>query len=206
MTTERKGKRKWPGRIYLLTFLIVFAIVICFSFVVYQPDRPVPDIAPGSSSGPAFVVQVLRPRLGLPLGGIVPPQFFGVDANLIFDSTTAGARVGHVSPDRIELRADQWELVLAFDGDGRVSSETYILFELVFEDKLRTVRCWPGEPTVGTVQTIKHATTGRLAGNFDVELARCEDAETGTPLGWPPEPLVLHGSFDQLSMDNSTER
>lgn len=206
MTNERKDSRKWTGRILLLTSLVALAIVVCFSFVVYQPDRPVPDIAPGSSSGPAFVVQVIRPRLGLPLGGIVPPQFFGVDANLIFNSTTAGASIGNISPDRIELSADKWELVLVFDGDGRVSPETFVVFDLVFEDRLRTVRCWPGEPAIGTVQTAKRATTGHLSGNFNIELARCEDADTGKPLGWPPKPLVLHGSFDQLSMDNSTER
>ena len=40
--------------------------------------------------------------------------------------------------------------------------------------------------------------TGELSGSFDIELTRCEDAETGEPLGWPPEPLVLHGSFDRL--------
>jgi hypothetical protein len=43
--------------------------------------------------------------------------------------------------------------------------------------------------------------SGELSGSFDIELARSEDADTGTPLGWPPQPLVLHGSFDRLQLD-----
>ena len=35
-------------------------------------------------------------------------------------------------------------------------------------------------------------------GRFEIELPRCENAATGEALGWPPAPLVLHGSFDRL--------
>ena len=38
------------------------------------------------------------------------------------------------------------------------------------------------------------------------ELARCEDANTAKPLGWPPEPLLLHGSFDRLPLDAAAKR
>ena len=31
------------------------------------------------------------------------------------------------------------------------------------------------------------------------------DADTGKPLGWPPEPLVLHGSFDRLPLDTGAK-
>jgi len=63
-----------------LGLLVGLAVVVCFSLVVYRPDRPVATIVPGSSSGPAFVVQIIRPRLGLPLGGIVPARLFGLEA------------------------------------------------------------------------------------------------------------------------------
>ena len=81
-----------------LGLLAGLAVVVCFSLVVYRPDRPVATIVPGSSSGPAFVVQIIRPRLGLPLGGIVPPQLFGLEAHLRFESTSAGASIGSVGP------------------------------------------------------------------------------------------------------------
>ncbi len=82
-----------------------------------------------------------------------------------------------------------------------MAPETQVVFELKFEEQLRRVRCRPGDPAVGTLSTTALAESGELSGSFDIELTRCEDAETGTPLGWPPEPLVLHGSFDRLSPD-----
>lgn len=179
-----------------------------FAVVVgsYRPDRPVATIVPGSSSGPAFVVQVIRPRLGLPLGGIIPPQLFGHEAHLGFDSTTTGASIGSVGPGRLEFGADDWDLVLVLDGDGRVTPESQMVFELEFEERPRRVRCQPGDPAVGTLSTTALAESGELSGSFDIELARCEDAESGTPLGWPPQPLVLHGSFDRLPPDTGAER
>lgn len=191
----RKREASWI--LLPLVFLAGVAVLV-FSPVGYRPDRPVATIAPGSSSGPAFVVQIIRPRTGLPLGGILPPQLFGLDAHLGFDSTSAGATIGQVGPRRIELGADEGELVLVLDADGHVSPETQVVFELVFEEHPRRVRCRPDDPATGTVTLTPLPDSGGLSGNFDVELSRCEDAETGKPLGWPPRPFVLHGSFDRL--------
>ena len=190
----------------LLSLLLLVALLAGVAAVLYRPDRPVATIVPGSSSGPTFVVQVIRPRLGLPLGGIVPPQLFGLEAHLGFDSQSAGARIGSVGPRRLELGADGWDLVLVLDRDGRVAPETQVVFELKFEEQLRRVRCRPADPAVGTLSMTALAESGELSGSFDIELARCEDAETGTPLGWPPAPLVLHGSFDLLPADTGEER
>lgn len=194
MTTDRK-----PSWILLpLGLLAGLAVVVYCSLVVYRPDRPVATIVPGSSSGPVFVVQIIRPRLGLPLGGILPPQLFGLEAHLGFESTSAGASIGSVGPGRLELGADAWDLVLLLDADGRVTSETQVVFEFMFEERLRSVRCRPGDPVVGTLSTTALPHSSELSGSFDIELVRCEDANTGAPLGWPPQPLVLHGSFDRL--------
>lgn len=191
-----------PSRIPLpLVLLAALAALLCSTLVVYRPDRPVATIVPGSSSGPAFVVQVIRPRLGLPLGGILPPQLFGLEAHLGFESTSPGAAVGGVGPGRLELSADGWELVVAADAEGRVTSETQVVFELIFEEQPRRVRCRPGDPAVGTLETTVLGEAGELSGSFEVKLARCEDADTGEALGWPPEPLVLRGSFDRLPVD-----
>lgn len=206
MAIERNLKRKSSRKFLLLTLVFGFAVVVCTTVALYRPDRPVATIAPGSSSGPAFVVQIIRPRLGLPLGGIVPPQVFGLEASLGFESASSGATVGSVSPTRIELSADEWELVLVLDDDGRVAPETHVVFEFVFEDRLRRVRCWAGDPVIGTLRSAKVADSGEVSGNFDIELSRCEDADTGEPLGWPPKPLILHGSFDRLPLNGGTEK
>ena len=201
MTQGRKPSRTlvWLG------LLAGFVFVVSFSLGVYRPDRPVATIVPGSSSGPSFVVQVIRPRLGLPLGGILPPRLFGQEAHLGFDSTSAGAFIGSVGPGRLELGADAWDLVLVLDDDGRVAVETQVVFEFAFEERLRRVRCRPSEPAVGAFSTTSLPESGGLSGSFDIELARCEDAKTGKPLGWPPKPLVLHGSFDRLQPTTPAE-
>ena len=188
-----------------LAVVVCFSLV-CFSLVVYRPDRPVATIVPGSSSGPAFVVQIIRPRLGLPLGGIVPPRLFGLEAHLGFESTGAGASIGSVGPGRLELGADDWDLVLVRDADGRVTPETQVVFELMFEEQLRRVRCRPGDPAIGTLSSTALAESSELSGSFDIELTRCEDADIGEPIGWPPNPLVLHGSFDRLPLDADSEQ
>ncbi len=196
-----------PSRILLpLGLLAGFAVLVCSTLVAYRPDRPVATIVPGSSSGPAFVVQIIRPRLGLPLGGILPPQLFGLEAHLGFESTSPGASIESVGPARLELGADDWDLVLGVDAEGRVTPETQVVFELVFEERLRSVRCRPGDPAIGTLSTTVLAESGELSGSFDIELARCEDANTGKPLGWPPKPLLLHGSFDRLPLDAAAKR
>lgn len=191
---------------WILFPLVLVGLLAGLIVVSYRPDRPVATIVPGSSSGPAFVVQIIRPRLGLPLGGIVTPQLFGLEAHLGFDSQSAGAYIGSFGPGRLELGADGWDLVLVLNGDGRVTPETQAAFELKFEEQLRRVRCRPGDPAVGTLSTSALTESGELSGSFDIELARCEDAETGTPLGWPPKPLVLHGSFDRLRPGTGAER
>lgn len=196
---KQNGK---PSCILLLLGLLAgLAAVICTSLVVYQPDRPVATIVAGSSSEPAFVVQIIRSRAGLPLGGLLPPQLFGLEAHLGFESTSVGASVRSLGPRRLELGAEGWDLVIALDPDGRVTAETQVVFELMFEERLRRVRCRPGEPAIGTLSLIALGDSGEQSGSFEIELARCEDADTGKLLGWPPQPLVLHGSFDRLQME-----
>lgn len=178
----------------------LFVLAVVLSLLLYRPDRPVDTITPGSSSGPAFVVQIIRPRLSLPLGGILPPQLFGVDSHLGFDHKSRGAAVGDVSENRIELGAESWAVVLVLDAGGKVTSESEVLFELTFEDELRLVRCRPADEGTHAFKTSMLADSTEISGHFDIDLTRCEDAETGESLGWPAETLVLHGSFDRLPL------
>jgi len=196
-----------PSPAWIVVALMVVAVLAALA---YRPDRPVDTIAPGSSSGPAFVVQVIRPRAGLPLGGILPPDIFGLEEHLGFDSSSPGATTGRFDRDRpdqtrLEFAADGWNLTVVLDAEGHMTSETRLTFALTFQDQLRTVRCRPDDLAVGTFALTRSTESGDVSGHFDIELAHCEDAVTGAPLGWPPQPLVLRGSFDQIP-PSSTER
>ena len=182
-----------------VTALVAFALL-----VANRPDRRRQSIVPGTSSRPTFFVQVIRPRAGLPLGGLLPPGLFGLDARLGFDSTDPSATVDTANPMKLELSAEGWTVRVLADEQGRALAGTEAVFEIVFEDEPRRVRCRPALETVGSLWTVDPGRGGtEISGRFEVELARCEDAATGEPLGWPPSPLVLHGSFDRLEV---TER
>ena len=60
----------------------MLALGVGTALVVYHPDAPRAALEPGTSDGPRFEVQVQRPRAGLPLGGILPPAWFGQNADL----------------------------------------------------------------------------------------------------------------------------
>ena len=193
MTQPRKPLRTLAGVAFVLIALVgatLFAL---------RPDRPVPHIAPGSSSGPTFVAQIIRPRVGLPLGGLLPPRFFGVDAELTFDSSSSGAVGIARGPRSVELASDNWEVALVADADGGLYAVSHVVFELLFEGRVRRVRCTVIRGT-GELRTTE-LPGGELAGHFQVELEACVDASTGDPLDWPPAPLVLRGSFDRLLIE-----
>ncbi len=199
MTERRRAPGEGAKPPWALASLVMGGLLIGLIVVAPRPDRPVATIDPGSSSGPAFVVQIIRPRLGLPLGGLLPPELFGLEAHMGFASTSAGASIGRVSPARVELSADGWDVLVVLDADGWVTPATRAIFEFTFEERLRRVRCQPAEPAVGTLGITTLRDSRELSGHFDIELARCEDADTGVDIGWPPRPLILRGSFDRFS-------
>ncbi|NQU49749.1 MAG: hypothetical protein HQ519_13945 [Planctomycetes bacterium] len=201
MKTELQPSRI-PRPLKLLAGIFV---VVLFTVVVYKPDRPIATIVPGSSSGPTFVVQIIRPRAGLPLGGLLPPQLFGLDAQLGFDSTSADANIGRVGLGHLELSAEDWDLLIILDADGHVAPETQVVFTLIFEESLRKVRCRPGDPGVGRFDASALPDGGEISGSFDIEFASCEDVDTGKLINWPSQPLVLHGSFDRLPLSTNSE-
>lgn len=193
-----------PVTRWLVRGVVGLGLVVLLLLTVYRADPPRPLVEPGSSAGPTFFVQVLRPALGLPLGGVVPPGLFGVDSELGFDGSRSDASIewrGDTSPGEGELvmTADDWEVVVAIDQDGRLNlSETEAIFSFTFEERRVRVVAWPTEQARGRCQ-VEWLDGGReLGGMFEVELQKCVDSETGLSLGWPPSPLVLRGSFDRI--------
>jgi hypothetical protein len=122
----------------------------------------------------------------------------GIPRELAFDHTSPGATPGTVGPHRLELRADGWDLSLQSDGKGGIAPASHLTFPLFFEEEMRRLRCRPAARDSGHLRTTARAGGSELGGDFRVELATCEDAESGRDIGWPPAPITAIGSFDRL--------
>jgi hypothetical protein len=187
------------------------ALLACLAWLASRPGGP--DAAGGSGAppGPSFEVRVEKPRMDRPFGGIFPvaleEKLFG-GGELRFGHESRGAVVGGVGRDRVELRADGWDLLVEADGRGGISQGTRLVFPIEIAEVQYTLRCRPASPAVGHLNAAARAGTGELDGSFVVELAACENAETGKILdteaggspgdAWPQSPLTLRGSFQGL--------
>ena len=204
MTRENHQRRSPSCLAWIVVVILVPIVGVILSALLYRPDRRIADIDVSGSTGPTFAVQIIRPREGLPLGGLVPPNWFGVDARLGFDSGSKEASY-RLSADEIEFSAEDWRVRIVLDSQGRIDSRTEVIFPLIFENHSRRVRCRPGEPVVGDWTVTKLGAVNELSGHFEIELSRSEDVETGDRLGWPPKPLVLHGSFARLPLEQRAQ-
>lgn len=198
------------------TSLIVIALALLACLVglvwfVTRSDDPVRASVSDISQGTSFEVHVERPRMDRFLGGILPTRLENklIGGELRFDHASPGARIGSVGQDRIELSAEGWDLLIEIDEEGRIAPGTRLVFPMELAEVKRTLRCRPADHPVGFLRTTPRASSGandhRLEGSFLVELAKCENAETGkiidTEAGgnpgqaWPSSPLTLRGSF-----------
>jgi hypothetical protein len=121
---------------------------------------------------------------------------FGVDGALSFDSESENSRYEFTS-DGIRLYDANWDVKLKLNQSGQVHSESEVVVDLIFHERLRRVRCKSGAPVVAVFKQ-EEISDNEFSGFFSVELPTCEDAETGESLDWPASPLVLRGSFDRL--------
>ncbi len=194
--------------------IIALGLLACLVWLVWlgsRPDEPVGESVSDTSRGPSFEVNVERPRMDRPFGGIFPTKLeaklFG-GGELRFDHASRGAKIGSVGHDRLELSADGWDLLIETDGEGRVAPGTRLVFPIEIAEKQYTLRCRPADRATGYLSTTTRAASDVLDGRFLVELARCENAETGKILdteaggnpgdAWPSAPLTLRGSFEGL--------
>ncbi len=182
--------------------IIVLALVACLVWLVWlgsRPDELVGESVSDTSRGPSFEVRVVMPRLGLPLGGILPDSLVekldGTPRELRFDHTSRGAQIGSVGPDRLELRADGWELFIETDGEGRITPGTHLVFPLGLGGRRVRLDCRPADRATGYLRTNTRAGSVELGGTFLVELATCKNAESGKAIEWPPAALTVRGSF-----------
>jgi hypothetical protein len=144
------------------------------------------------------------------LGGILPTKLEAklIGGELRFDHASGGAKIGRVASDHLELSADGWDLLIETDGEGRIAPGTRLVFPIEIAEKLYTLRCRPADPATGYLSSTMQASSDVLDGRFLVELAKCENAQTGKILdteaganpgdAWPSAPLTLRGSFQGL--------
>jgi hypothetical protein len=193
--------------------IIALALAACLVWLVWflsRPDAPVTPSVSGTSRSPSFEVRVEKPRMDRFLFGILPTKLEAklLGGELRFDHTSRGAQVGHVRHDRLELRADGWDLLIETDGEGRVAPVTRLVFPIEIAEKQYTLRCRPADQAVGYLQANRREGSDVLDGRFLVELAACVNAATGKILdteaggnpgdAWPSSPLTLRGSFAGL--------
>ena len=110
------------------TSLIIIALVLLVGLagLVWLVSRPDDTVVSQTSRGPAFEVNLEKPRMDRFLGGILPT---GLEAKLIggelrFDHASRGAKIGNVGHNRLELSADGWDLLVETNGKGGVASAT----------------------------------------------------------------------------------
>ena len=169
-----------------------------------------PDEPPAAGS---FEVRVEKPLSARPLGGL----FGRIPADdLAFNHASRGAAIGLLGHDRLKLRAEGWDFSIEIDGEGRVAPGTRLVFPSWLERGGRpvTLRCRPADHetfrrrlldsvhidrrNVGHFRITTPAGADEFGGHFLVELATCENVESGKALDWPPAPLTVRGSFDRL--------
>ena len=193
--------------------VIALALVACVAGIVWlvsrsgDLDRPVGDNVSKTSEGTAFEVNVERPRMDRFLGGILPTMLEEklIGGALRFNHASPGARIGSVATNRLELSAEGWDLLIETDGEGRITQGTRLLFPMEIAEKNYTLRCRPADRANGYLHTTTRRGSNVLEGTFLVELAKCENAETGKILdteaggnpgdAWPSSPLTLSGNF-----------
>jgi hypothetical protein len=166
--------------------IIALALLACLVWLGSRPDEPDEPVgASGSetSQGPSFAVRVVMPRAALPLGGILPDwlvaRMDGTPRELGFDHASRGAESGGVGHDRLELRADGWDLFIETDSEGRVTSGTRLVFPLGLGGRQVRLHCRPAERATGYLRTTTRAGSDQFDGRFLVELATCKNAGSG---------------------------
>lgn len=141
----------------------------------------------------------MKPRLARPLFGILPTKLeekLEAGGKRRFDHTSRGARVGSVGHYGLELSAGGWNLLIETDGEGHVTLETHLVYTMILAEKQRRLRCRPAaDGSPGYLRTTRQAGSNVLDDRFLVELATCENVETGKVIEWPPAPLTVCGNF-----------
>jgi len=180
--------------------LIIIALALLAGYIVFGLRRGEPTVS-NTSNGPAFVVNVVKPRMARPLFGILPAKLeekLEGNSEKYFDHTSPGARVISIGQNRLELSADGWGLLIETSSEGKIASKTYLVYTREISEKLYRLRCRPADQPTGYLRATARAGSDLIDGSFMVEIASCQNDETGRVIEWPPAPLTVRGSFKGL--------
>lgn len=144
-----------------------------------------------ASGAPLFEVRVITPVSNRPLAGLF--GFFTGEQQFDSQSPGATAAVGHSG--RLEFAARGWALSIAFDPDARIGRDTTLESDFLLDERPR-LRCRPDSPPVGEIEWRAVPGETQAHGTFYLELATCENAQTGNVIEWPNAPLTVTGRFD----------
>ena len=145
----------------------------------------------------SFVLQIEKPLLSLRAPWEVPRAVFGDrDPDLRLRDTSPGAKLGAVTPERLELTADgRWDLVIESDGKGRVLEGTRMVFPMAFGGGNHIFSCRHADSNVGYFNTTVRG--DKLDGTFLLRLTQCKNVVSGkNTSGLPPFPV--RGNFKGL--------
>jgi len=152
----------------------------------------------------SFVLQVEKPLLSLRAPWEVPRAVFGDrDPDLRLRQTSPGAKLGAVTPQRLELTADGgWDLVIESDGQGKILESTQMTFPMAISDRHYKFKCRHADSGVGYFNT--SAREDKLDGTFLLRLTQCKNVVSGkNTAGLPPFPV--RGSFKGLPQSGTVK-
>jgi hypothetical protein len=185
------------------TLLIIVGLALLLACVaVLRWRRVKPNAATVTSASPdgSFELIVEMPLLSGRPPWELPGVIFGSrDRGPRFNYMSAGARVGNVTPYRLELSGDGgWDLLIETDSEGRITPTTRLVFPAELGGRPPFgLRCTPAEPAVGYFETSPSAISGKLNGSFVVKLPNCKNAASGKTTAGQPV-FTLKGNFKGL--------
>jgi hypothetical protein len=191
------------GKKILLIIIALALLLACILVLRLRRDKPaaasVAEIS-RSIGGPAFEVQVEMPAFNSGRAPWeLPAVILGYDHGPRFDQASPGANVGKITPDRLELSAeDGWDILIETDREGRLAPETHVAFPVKLGGRPLKFNCRPADPPVGYLQSNPRTGSDELEGSFQLEVAICKNAVSGKTAGWPYRPLKVHGNFAGL--------
>ena len=191
-----RGKKIWL-MIIALALLLVFIVLLSL-----RRDKPVGQSVSEASrllGGPAFEVQVEMPAFNSGRAPWeIPGVILGYDRGPRFDQASPGAQVGKITPGHIELRANDWDLLIETDQEGRLAQGTRVGFPVKLGGRPLKFNCRPADPIVGYLHTSTRTGSDELEGSFELEVAVCKNAISGKTAAWPYQPLKVRGNFAGL--------
>ncbi|HEY0763294.1 MAG TPA: hypothetical protein VGD61_13070 [Pyrinomonadaceae bacterium] len=187
-------------------FVIIIALALLLGCIValrLRRDKPIgPSVSEASrlSGSPAFEVQVEMPAFNSGRSPLeIPGVILGYDHGPRFDQASSGAQVGKITPNHIELSADDgWDLLIETDSEGRLAQGTHVGFPVKLGGRPLRFNCRPADPTVGYLHTTARTGSDELDGSFQLEIAICTNAVSGKAAAWPYKPLKVRGNFAGL--------